>query len=304
MEAQNVAQENGSRSAPAGRATDIVLQRSITIDDVTIHLRAPDDVVDSVWIGQAEVHRLFTAAWLKMHERDRIMTPVTVGSTGCGKTTLACAVARDFGRPVYLVNCTSDMRPEDLLITPVIASQQQILYRASGLVSAMVNGGICILDEANRMSEKSWASLAPLLDDRRYIESIIAGVKIHAHPEFRIAATMNEDASTFNIPEYIESRLKPIIPVEFPGADDLRLIISYHVPYASERLVEQIVRYLMEQKEAGKIGSFSTRDAIQLTRYLYKSPDPAKVPLDTVVPLILKVHEKSLTKKVISLLDL
>jgi hypothetical protein len=48
----------------------------------------------------------------------------------------------------------------------------------------MIRGGVVILDEGNRMSEKSWASLAPLLDNRRYIESIVAGVKINAHRIF------------------------------------------------------------------------------------------------------------------------
>jgi MoxR-like ATPase len=47
----------------------------------------------------------------------------------------------------------------------------------------MIRGGVAILDEGNRMSEKSWASLAPLLDNaRRYVESIVAGIKIKAHP--------------------------------------------------------------------------------------------------------------------------
>ena len=45
----------------------------------------------------------------------------------------------------------------------------------------MIKGGICVLDEGNRMSEKSWASLAPLLDHRRYVDSIIAGISIDAH---------------------------------------------------------------------------------------------------------------------------
>jgi len=68
-----------------------------------------------------------------------------------------------------------------------------------------------ILDEGNRMSEKSWASLAPLLDRRRYVESLAAGVKIRAHGDFRFVATMNDDASTFDLPEYIHSRLMPMI---------------------------------------------------------------------------------------------
>ena len=68
------------------------------------------------------------------------------------------------------------------------------------------------------MSEKSWASLAPLLDNRRYVESIVAGIKIKAHPQFRLVATMNDDASTFELPEYIHSRLQPQIFIDFPGA--------------------------------------------------------------------------------------
>ena len=59
--------------------------------------------------------------------------------------------------------------------TPVLAQDGKIAYHASPLVTAMIRGGVAILDEGNRMSEKSWASLAPLLDNRRYIESIVAG---------------------------------------------------------------------------------------------------------------------------------
>ena len=67
-------------------------------------------------------------------------------------------------KPVYIFQCTMDTRPEDLLITPVVDQGGGIRYVASALVTAMIRGGVCILDEANRMSEKSWASLAPLLD--------------------------------------------------------------------------------------------------------------------------------------------
>ena len=38
----------------------------------------------------------------------------------------------------------------------------------------------CLLDEGNRMNEKSWASLAPLLDHRRSVESVVAGIRINA----------------------------------------------------------------------------------------------------------------------------
>ena len=65
--------------------------------------------------------------------------------------------------------------------------------------------------------------MAPLLDHRRYVESLVAGVKISAHGDFRFVTTMNEDASTYEIPEYIHSRLMPQIYVDFPEEDDRRM---------------------------------------------------------------------------------
>ena len=155
----------------------------------------------------------------------------------------------------------------------------------------MINGGICILDEANRMTEKSWASLAPLLDDRRYIESIIAGVKIPAHPEFRIVATMNDDSSTFNLPEYIESRLKPILEVEFPKEDELLEIIRHHLPTAPDDLVKAVVIYLKEKKESRSIDDFSIRDAIQITRYAQKFPPEDSHSIDSIARKIVRIRD-------------
>ena len=248
--------------------------RKYTVEDVTIHLCEPD-LVDGEWIGQKEVYRLLCAAWLKKDEHDLSMTPVLVGSPGCGKTRLGCCAAKEFDRPVYIMNCTSDMQPEDLIVIPVLSSHQNVLYQASPLVSAVVNGGVCILDEANRMSEKCWAGLAPLLDDRRYVQSNIVGNKIPAHPEFRLVATMNEDSSTYIIPDYIESRLRPILQVELPSEKELVEIVSRNVPFVGEHLIEAIVYFLSEKKKSGALVKYSIRDAIQITRYAARlSEDP------------------------------
>src|SRR5881398_279572 len=165
----------------------------VEIEGVPLHLAHPDELpVNSV--GQDEVMRQLLAAWLVIDPQDLPMSPRLLGKPGVGKTTLAYAAARRLERDVFILQATMDTRPEDLLITPVIEAEGRLRYVASPLVSAMITGGIAIIDEGNRMSEKSWASLAPLLDNRRYIESIVAGVKVKADPGFRLVATMNDDA--------------------------------------------------------------------------------------------------------------
>src|ERR1019366_7200713 len=194
---------------------------TVEIEGVTLHLAHPDEIAVQ-WVGQDELMRQLLAAWMVVNDQDLPMNPRLLGKPGVGKTTLAYAAARRMGRDAYILQATMDTRPEDLLVTPVLESAGSLRYVASPLATAMIQGGIAILDEGNRMSEKSWASLAPLLDNRRYVESIVAGVKIKAHPQFRLVATMNDDASTFELPEYIHSRLQPQIFIDFPehAADD------------------------------------------------------------------------------------
>lgn len=224
--------------------------------------------MDFKWVGNSEVKRQLEASWLILSEQDLPMNPRIIGKPGIGKTTLAYAVAREYTPEVYIFQCTVDTRPEDLLVTPVISSGQQIRYHASPLVTAMLKGGICILDEGNRMGEKSWASLAPLLDTRRYAESIVAGVKIPAHPNFRLAVTMNEDASTFDVPDYIQSRLQPQIEVGFPSPDEELEILQVNLPNAPEEVLRLVGEFLQRGHEENK--AYTTRDGVNISRYAVK----------------------------------
>ena len=185
------------------------------------------------------------------------------------------AAARLREQPLYINQCTADTRPEDLLVTPVLAESGKIAYHASPLVSAMLTGGVCVLDEGNRMNEKSWASLAPLLDHRRYVESVVAGVTIPAHPDFRACVTMNEDESTYEVPDYILSRLQPTLTLGFPERDDEMAILKYHLPFAEHELLALTVEFL-QQAHALKL-DFSPRDGITLLRFAIKrmAQDPA-----------------------------
>src|SRR6202789_4365691 len=203
---------------------------TVEIEGITLHLAHPDELPVR-WVGQEELMRHLLAAWMGVTENDVPMSPRLIGKPGVGKTTLAYAAAKRMGRDVFIMQATLDTRPEDLLITPVIEGAGRLRYVASALVSAMILDGIVIFDEGNRMSEKSWASLAPLLDNRRYVESIVAGVKIKAHANFRLVTTMNDDSSTFELPEYIHSRLQPQILIDFPEKDEERKFFPENLPY-------------------------------------------------------------------------
>jgi MoxR-like ATPase len=239
----------------------------VELEGVTLHLAHPDELPVR-WVGQEELMRQLLAAWMVVTEADIPMSPRLIGKPGVGKTTLAYAAAKRMGRDVFIMQATLDTRPEDLLVTPVIEGEGRLRYVASPLVSAMIRGGIAILDEGNRMSEKSWASLAPLLDNRRYVESIVAGVKIKAHKNFRLVTTMNDDASTFELPEYIHSRLQPQILIDFPEKDEELQILRENLPFAEDRVLQYVTDFLEQAHAADE--RYSVRDGINIARYAIK----------------------------------
>ena len=260
----------------------------VSIEGLDLHLAHPDEL-NVTWVGQEEAMRQLMAAWMVIDERDVPMNPRLLGKPGVGKTTMAYAAGKRLNREVYILQATVDTRPEDLLITPVIEGASQLKYVASPLVTAMIRGGVAILDEGNRMSEKSWASLAPLLDNRRYVESIVAGIKIKAHANFRLVATMNEDSSTFDLPEYIHSRLQPQILIDFPEREEELAILRENLPFSPEEVLQYVTDFLQQAHASDE--SYTVRDGVNIARYALKltgeTGHPARVLLPGAVRAIL-----------------
>lgn len=252
-------------------------QDTVDIDGVRLKLATPMQN-RAEWIGQKDVLKQLLACWLVVDDADLPLTPRLVGVPGIGKTALAMSAAATREQELYVFQCTADTRPEDLLVTPVLSQQGTISYHASALVTAMIRGAVCVLDEGNRMNEKSWASLAPLFDQRRYVESIVAGIVINAHKDFRCAVTMNQDDSTYEIPDYILSRLQPTLPLGFPNRQDELAILQYHLPFAEAEMLAMTVDFLQRSHELNL--DFSARDGLNLLRYALK-----RLAQDTTHPL-------------------
>ncbi len=240
---------------------------TVEIEGVTLHLAHPDEIPVR-WVGQEEVMRQLLAAWLVVDANDLPMNPRLIGKPGVGKTTLAYAAAKRLDREVYIMQATVDTRPEDLIIQPVIEGESKLRYVASPLLTAVLRGGVAILDEGNRMSEKSWASLAALLDNRRYVESVVAGIKMKAHPQFRLVTTMNDDASTFDLPEYIHSRLQPQILIDFPERDEEYQILKENLPFSDDRILQYVTDFLQQAHAADE--RYTVRDGINIARFAMK----------------------------------
>lgn len=243
------------------------MQQHVDIGGVRLTLSQPHDPTGE-WIGQHEILMQLLACWTVVDDADLPLTPRLVGLPGIGKTALAIAGARARKQELYIYQCTADTRPEDLLVTPVLAENGKIAYHASPLVTAMLRGGVCILDEGNRMNEKSWASLAPLFDHRRYVESIVAGITIDAHRDFRCSVTMNQDDSTYEIPDYILSRLQPTLSLGFPSKQDELAILQYHLPFAGAEVLAMTVEFLQRSHELNL--DFTPRDGINVLRFAMK----------------------------------
>ena len=118
------------------------------------------------------------------------------------------------------------------------------------------------------MPERSWASLAPLMDDRRYVESEVAAIKIQAHPNFRLCVTMNTDASVYELPGYIQSRLKPKIELVNPPWEMQEQIVRAKCPGVQEDVLVAVLGEL--KKRLGEGRQDSTRDMLTFAQYAQK----------------------------------
>jgi len=225
-----------------------------------IHLCQPIDLKEKVlWRGQREAYGKLLASWISNNSRDPPLNPLLLGPSGMGKTTLAMAVAQDYGRPIFMMNCQGDMEPNDLTVNLSIDADKNIQYTASPVLTAALVGGVIILDEFTRLPQHAFASMASLLDHRRYIEaSLLPGLRISAHPDFRIAFTSNFDSFS-DLPDYIESRLKPRIIVNNPSIRELEMIIDAHLvsPCYTEQFKKKLIEHLApDKKQTGDTGNF------------------------------------------------
>jgi MoxR-like ATPase len=79
---------------------------------------------------------------------------------------------------------------------------------------------------------------------------------------------MNDDASTFELPEYIHSRLQPQIFIDFPEREEEKQILKENLPFAEDQILDYVTDFLQAAHEADE--RYTVRDGINLARFAMK----------------------------------
>jgi len=178
-------------------------------------------------VGRENEMRGILAAWMA-GVNILPLSPLLLGDPGLGKNRIIYECARICSKDLYIFQGHEDVGAEDLVCAVRFSDDpnKKMDYIVSELVTAMLQGGICFIDEIAKIRPRALAPLASLLDERRYLDSIVLGERIYAHPGFRfVAATNTTDLEAALLPDFIKSRMRPVITVTYPDRDEIDRIL-------------------------------------------------------------------------------
>jgi MoxR-like ATPase len=221
----------------------------------------PREATLSTFVGRLRELKMVTAAWIGSSSVPPLC-PLLLGEPGVGKNRLVYELARRTGLDLYIFQGHEDVTAEDLACTVRFSDEpgRTMDYVVSPLVTAMHRGGICFIDEIGKIRPRALALLVSVLDERRYIDSTLLGERVQAHPRFRfIAATNIEEMGV--LPEFIRSRMRPVIEVGYPPKEEIDQIISRQT--SSEPEIKKLLQTFWDLFTGIKHPP-SPRDAIHL----------------------------------------
>lgn len=215
------------------------------------------------FVGRESEMELIMAAWISGNH-NLPLSPLLVGEPGVGKNRLVYELARLTGRELFLFQGHEDITAEDLACTIRFSDDEanKMEYVLSPLACAMINGSIFFLDEIGKIRPRALALLVSVLDERRYLDSSLLGERIHAHPGFRFVAATNTGEISL-IPEFILSRIKPVIKVGYPPQEEIEEIIRRQFKNRMQNLTDLLECFWSIWKNNHKNSTPPTpRDAI------------------------------------------
>ncbi len=234
----------------------------------------PNENTLNEFVGRDEELMMIAAAWIS-GTHSQPLSPLLIGPPGCGKNRLVFEMAKRMGLDLYVCQGYENITAEELACTlmPADEGNGRIDYLISTLATAMLKGGICFIDEIGKFPGKALVLLASVLDDRRYIDLDLIGERVHAHPQFRfVAATNSEDLET--LPDFVRSRLFPVIRVEKPAPELIDRIIQRQFPGRQQAIDALLKRFWrLWDKRNARDESPSPRDVVQIFSLAVKLAD-------------------------------
>jgi MoxR-like ATPase len=223
---------------------------------------SPDSGMLSSFQGRDRELKMIFASWIA-RGRYPPLCPLMVGEPGVGKNRIVYELAALTGLDLFIMQGHEDITVEDLACSVRFSDdkERRMDYVLSPLVTAMHRGHICFIDEIGKIRPRALALLVSVLDERRYIDSTLLGERVYAAPSFRFVAATNT-GEVSSMPEFIRSRMRPIINVGYPTDRDINEMIKNH-PAVSPDSEEKIIDEFRRQWER-QLHSPTPRDVIQL----------------------------------------
>lgn len=223
-------------------------QKTDRIGEKLVYVSEPYEATVGPLVGRETEMKLVTAAWIA-GRNSLPLSPLLLGEPGVGKNRLVYEMAQRTGKALYIFQGHEDVTAEDLACSVRFSDDagRKMDYVVSPLVTAMMRGDICFIDEIAKIRPRALALLVSVLDERRYIDSTLLGERVHAHNGFRfIAATNTADLEGNALPEFLRSRMRPVIPVGYPPREEINQIVHKRYQQRLQGRLENQVAPLLD----------------------------------------------------------
>jgi hypothetical protein len=242
------------------------MSKLIEIKGKEVQLREPFRARTVPLVGTGRYIKMLCAASLSGVGR-RALNPFLIGEAGLGKTSVVYEFSKLAEKPLFIDQGREDLTDEDLVCTARISDDpdKKIDYILSNLGTAMIVGGIYFADGICKLKPRALSPYESVLDDRRYVDSSLLGERLYSHPGFRfVAATNPEDMEGNPLPEFMGSRLRPMIYFDYPEPKQTEMIIRMHHPILSENGASLLDCYWNLWRKNNSDKSPAPRDSLQI----------------------------------------
>ncbi len=185
--------------------------------------------LSKVIVGQSQViDEILISIFTRSHA-------LLVGVPGLAKTLMISTLAQTLHLGFKRIQFTPDLMPSDITGTEVIYSDPATGERQFKFLKGPIFANIVLADEINRTPPKTQAAMLEAMQERKVT---VGGIE-HKLPEpFFVLATQNplEQEGTYPLPEAQLDRFMFLIFVDYPSAEEERMIMKMGTGTKSEKV--------------------------------------------------------------------